>query len=158
MLSLIVAASENNVIGSHGKTPWHLKDDITLFRNLTIGKTIILGRKTFESIGHPLEGRQNIVLTSTKGIENKEVVVAHSISDAIKKSKSKDIYVVGGGQIFQEAEHYADKIYLTRVHETIEGDTFFKFDTRQWREVSRQEFAADSNNDYDFSFITLVRI
>jgi dihydrofolate reductase len=119
ILSLLVAADENNVIGKDNKLPWHLPNDLRYFKNLTWAMPILMGRKTFESIGKPLQGRKSIVITRSDGWKHEGVEVVHSVEEAIEKAKSfgaKEIFVIGGAEIFQTAFPKAERIYLTRIH------------------------------------------
>lgn len=160
MISLIVAASTNNVIGVAGELPWHLSDDLKRFKSLTMGKPIVMGRKTFESIGRALPGRQNIVITKQDGYLAEGCDVVGSVGGAIAAvSDSDEIMVIGGGEIYQLFLPLAQRIYLTRVATDVEGDTFFaELDDDTWRETAREEFQADENNDHDFAVHCFERI
>ena len=129
IISLIVAASTNNAIGSHNQLLWKLPKDLTFFKNTTWGNAIVMGRKTFESLGNkPLKGRFNIVITRQKGWTAEGITVVHSFEDAVFLAKShnyKELFVAGGGEIYTESIEKANQIYLTRVHTEIDGDTFF---------------------------------
>ena len=125
MLSLIVAASRNGVIGAGGKLPWHLPADLQRFKKLTMGHPILMGRKTFKSIGKPLPGRTNIVITRQEGFQACGAAVAHSLEEALQMcEKEAEVFVIGGAEIYKQALPLADKIYLTRVEQDFEGDTF----------------------------------
>ena len=141
-ISLIAAASENNVIGNHGKIPWDIPEDLQHFRTVTLGKPIIMGRKTYESIGHPLPKRQNIVITRQEDFVAEGCEVVSSLEDALRvagKDHSEEVFVIGGGEIYREALPKADRVYLTRVHATIEGDAYFpEFHPEHWVEVSKE--------------------
>lgn len=140
-ISLIAAVSENNVIGDHGRIPWDLPEDLQHFRTITLGKPIIMGRKTYESIGHPLPKRQNIVITRQKDFIAEGCEVVGSLEDALQVAgkDSEEVFVIGGGEIYREAFPKADRVYLTRVHATIEGDAYFpEFHPEHWQEVSRE--------------------
>lgn len=162
LLSLIVAASDNNVIGKDNTLPWHLPDDLKYFRTKTKGKTIIMGRKTHESIGKPLPDRRNIVISTTvKSIKGCEVY--SSLDDALMKLRDEgvtdEVFVIGGARIFQEAlmeimaELSVKKIYLTRVHADIDGDVFLPDITwKHWTLVSGEEHAKDKEHAYSFTF------
>ncbi len=158
-LSLIVAASENHVIGKGGKIPWHLPADLKHFRDLTQGHPVIMGRKTYESIGHPLPNRTNIVITRGKEVKIEGCTIVHSLEDALRiVSDSPEVFVIGGGEIYKEALPLADRIYLTRVHAIVEGDAFFpEIDPKQWREVSRERHAADAEHLYPYTFLVYER-
>lgn len=128
-LSIIAAISTNRVIGRDNKIPWHISEDLRRFKALTIGHPIIMGRKTFESIGKPLPKRANIVITRDKDYSAPGIDVAHSIEEAIEAAKTKEgseeIFIIGGGQIYSQSIHLADKLYLTVVDQEIKGDVFF---------------------------------
>src|SRR5437764_2605718 len=150
ILSLLVAASENNVIGKENKLPWHLPDDLKYFKNLTWAMPILMGRKTFESIGKPLPGRKSIVITRNEDWMHKGVDVVHSIKEAIEKAESfgvKEVFVIGGAEIFKTALPGADRIYLTRIHRAFEGDVYFPaIDENTWQRVSHRYCEADEKN------------
>ncbi len=156
-VSLIVALSENLVIGKDNKLPWHISEDLKRFKEVTKGHPVIMGRKTFESIGRPLPGRLNIVITRNSGWKQEGVEVVSSLDEAIKLAKQKDteeIFVIGGGQIFEEAIKLADKLYLTIVHENIEGDTYFPDYSEFKKEVFKEE---GQSNNLKFTFLELER-
>jgi dihydrofolate reductase len=164
-ISIIVAASENNVIGKDNTLPWHLPNDLKYFKDKTMGHCVVMGRKNFESIPdkfRPLSGRTNIVITRQKDYRPQGSIIIHSIDDAIQFAKEQgetDCFVVGGGEIFKQSIHLCDVIYITRIHQQIEGDIFFpKLNPAEWKEVSREDFKADEKNEYDYSFIKLLRI
>ncbi len=159
VLSLIVAASENNVIGAHNRLPWHLPDDLKRFRTLTKGHTVIMGRKTYESIGRPLPERRNIVISRRKDFVADGCIVSDSLDSAIAQAGAGDIFVIGGGEIYRAAMAVADRIVLTRVHATIEGDAFFpEISLSEWKEVSREEHPKDDRHPYAFTFILYERL
>ena len=159
MLSIIVAVSENNVIGRDNGLPWRLSADLKRLKALTMGHHLIMGRKTWESLGRPLPGRTNVVITSLKNFVAEGAVVVHSLSAAIKVAENdSEIFIFGGGRVFQEALPAVEKIYLTVVHKTIDGDTFFpELNKDEWKEIERSSHKADEKNEFDYSFITLVR-
>jgi len=160
-ISLIVAASENNVIGRDNTLPWDLPDDLQFFREKTEGHPIILGRKNYESIGRPLPNRTNIIVSRQEGLEIEGCTVFTSIEEAIDWAKQIDdgeAFVIGGGQIYKLALPMADRVYLTRVHEEIEGDVLFpELPEDEWEEVERTEHSKDNRHAYEFSFITYDR-
>lgn len=150
---LIAAASENNVIGKKGRIPWDLPDDRGHFRDLTEGYPIIMGRKTFESLGRPLPKRRNIVVTRSDRIfEGCEAV--HSLDDALKLCMDEpEVWVIGGGEIYRETLSKADRIELTRVHATVDGDAFFpEIDDSHWRLVKEESHPLDVKHQYAFTF------
>lgn len=146
-ISLIAAASENNVIGNHGTIPWNIPEDMKHFRTLTTGKPVIMGRKTYESIGHPLPKRPNIVITRQKRFTAEGCHVVASLDEALQIADCKnaeEVFVIGGGEIYREALEKADRIYLTRVHATIEGDAFFpEFHPEHWNVVREERYEGD---------------
>ena len=163
MISIIVAIAQNRAIGKNNKLLWRLSTDLKHFKTLTSGHAIIMGRKTFESIGKPLPNRTNIVITrSDKVSDDASVLVADSIDKAIELAKQADgadeIFIVGGGNIYEQALSITDKIYLTEVKVSIEGDTYFpELSTDEWQEVSRVAYQKDEKNEYDFDIVELVR-
>ncbi len=156
MLSHIVAASENNVIGSHNELPWNLPNDFKYFKNKTWGMPVIMGRNTYESLKKSLPGRINIVVTGRKDWHPAGVLVCHSIDPAIEKAKesdAKEIFIIGGGEIFKETMDRVSRIYITRVHTTVEGDTFYpEINTTIWQRISAQSFPADDKHNYAYTF------
>jgi len=158
-LSLIVAVSKNGVIGHKGQLPWRIPSDLKYFKLMTMGKPIIMGRRTFESIGTALEGRQNIVISRKKNI-NGEVEVACSLEKALdiaSEANPKEVMIIGGGEIYNLALTKADRIYLTEVDIDVNGDT--KFPTlapKNWKEVSRKFISAQGNTP-GHSFVVLER-
>jgi dihydrofolate reductase len=152
-LSLIVAMSRNRTIGAHGKIPWHLPGELKLFKELTMGHHIIMGRKTWESIGRLLPGRTTVIVTRQRGYGVPGAIVAHSLREAIAACRGdKEIFVIGGAEIFQEALPLADRVYLTTVEADVPGDTFMpEFDGSAWRETSSRSFPADERNRYPYT-------
>jgi len=158
-ISLIVAASTNNVIGVAGDLPWHLSDDLKRFKALTMGKPIVMGRKTFESIGRALPGRQNIVITTQAEFAAAGCDIVSSPEAAIvAAAEAEEVMIIGGGEIYRLFLPLADRIYLTRVAVILEGDTVFPaIDGSDWLETARKEHSADGSNDYDFTILTYFR-
>ncbi|MBI3336923.1 dihydrofolate reductase [Candidatus Peregrinibacteria bacterium] len=155
---LIAAASENNVIGKNGKIPWDLPDDVKHFRDLTQGRAIVMGRKTFESLGKPLPKRRNIVVTHSDRIfDGCETV--HSFEEALKVcADESEVWVIGGGGIYREALAIADRIEFTRVHATVEGDAFFPVvDRSDWNLKKSLHHPIDAKHQYAFTFETWER-
>lgn len=156
VLSLLVAAAENNVIGRENQLPWHLPNDLKYFKNVTWGMPILMGRKTFDSIGKPLPGRKSIVITRNKEWNHDNVEVVHSVEAAIQLAKQEDvkeIFVIGGAEIFKTSFEKADRIYLTRVHQPVEGDVYFPtIDEATWSLVSSKYCEADEKNAYAHTF------
>tara|TARA_R110002012_G_scaffold66692_2_gene174334 strand:- start:308 stop:1222 length:915 start_codon:yes stop_codon:yes gene_type:complete len=160
-LTIIVAAGEKNEIGKNNDLIWHLKDDLKRFKALTSGHHIIMGRKTFESFPKPLPNRTHIVITRQKNyIVPEGVVVVNSLEEAFKFIKNDNQpFIIGGGEIYKQALPYAEKIELTRVHDTFDADTFFPvIDADNWREIKNVFHTTDDNHEHEFSFLTFERI
>ena len=164
-ISIIVAMANNRAIGKDNKLLWHLPQDLKYFKRITMGKPIIMGRKTFESIGRPLPGRLNIVITRQTDWQHEGVKVVHCIDDALQLAQAQsfidggdEVMVIGGAEIYQSALPQANKLYLTRVDATIDGDAFFpEIDDTIWAESSRESFSSSENNPYDYAFCVLER-
>ena len=159
-LTLIVAVSENQVIGKDNDLIWDLSIDLQRFKSLTSGHHMIMGRKTFESFPKPLPNRTHIVITRQANYAVPEgVVVVNSIEKAIAAVQNDEQpYIIGGGEIYKQALPYASIIELTRVHGNFEGDTYFpEIDLNQWKEIKRERISKDENHACDFSFITYIR-
>jgi dihydrofolate reductase len=160
-ISLIVAASENNVIGAKGGLPWHLPNDFARMKQLTMGHPIIMGRKTHESIGRVLPGRRNIVITRKQGMQIAGCDVVASLPQAFgvaRQDKSDEVFIFGGGEIFRDALPQADRVYMTRVHAKIAGDTTFpELPANEWKEVSRERHEPDATHAHAYSFIDYER-
>ena len=159
-ISLIVAAATNNVIGRDGGLPWHLSEDLKRFKRLTTGKAIIMGRLTYESIGKPLPDRRNIVISSREGLEidGCEVVASPDAAIALT-ADDEEVVVIGGGGVYAQMLPMADRIYLTRVHASVDGDTYIpEISEDEWQVVDEENFPADESGQYGFSFVTLDRI
>lgn len=160
-ISLIVAASENNVIGVKGALPWHLPNDFARMKQLTMGHPIIMGRKTHESIGRVLPGRRNIVVTRQQGKEFPGCDVVGSLQQALgvaKQDKVEEVFIFGGGEMYREALPLADRVYMTRVHAKVEGDALFpELPTGEWTERSRERHEADEWHAHAYSFVEYER-
>lgn len=158
-ISLVVAASRNHVIGVAGGLPWHLSDDLRRFKSLTMGKPVVMGRKTFESIGRALPGRQNIVITTQPDFTAEGCDVVSSPEAAVAAAPAgSEIMVIGGGEIYRLFLPLADRVYLTRVDAVVTGDTYFpELPAADWQETARESFSADERNDHDFAVITCER-
>jgi dihydrofolate reductase len=159
-LSIIVALSENNVVGINNQLPWHLSADLKRVKALTMGHHLIMGRKTFESIGKPLPGRTNVIITRNNNYHADGITVVSSLNEALEKAKDdNEAFIFGGGEIFREALPVVNKIYMTRIHQNFEGDTRFpELNPEEWKVISRQDFNSDEKNNYNYSFIDLIRI
>ncbi len=158
-LSLIVAMDENGLIGRDNDLPWRLPNDLRYFKQTTMGKPIVMGRKSYESIGKPLAGRQNIVLTRDPDWQAQGCTVVTGLDAAVQAAADAgEVMVIGGAQVYEQALPLAQRIYLTRIHARFEGDTWFPaLPADQWREVSRQDHAADERNAWPHSFLVLER-
>lgn len=159
MLSLIVAVGENNEIGKDGKMPWHLPADLKHFKALTLGRPVIMGRRTFAAIGKPLPGRRNIVVSRNPKFNAPGCETARSLTDAlVLAAGAKEIMLIGGGELYREALPRAQRIHLTRVHARFDADTFFPpLDSAEWKETAREDHAADERNPFAYSFVMLER-
>ena len=156
IISLVVAAAKNNGIGKDGKMPWHLPNDMKHFKNVTWGLPVIMGRKTYESLGKPLPGRTNIIITRQQYQAAEGVFVVHDIKEAMAaaaETDAKEAFVIGGGEIYRQTLPVTQRIYLTRVHTTIEGDTYFpEISESEWNLLSQLDFTADEKHAYAYSF------
>jgi len=153
-LSLIVAVAENGVIGRDNALPWHISEDLRYFKQVTSGKTVIMGRKTYQSIGRPLPKRTNIVVTRDPGFTAEGVLIAHSLDEALAKAGDGEAVVIGGSSLFDEALKRADRFYLTEIHRAYEGDVHFPaWDKEAWQETSRRDVPGDP----DISFVVFER-
>lgn len=160
-LSMIVATAQNRVIGRDNALPWYLPNDLKYFKQTTLGKPVIMGRKTYESIGKPLPGRTNIVITRQTDYQPEGVKVVHSVAEARDLAESvclidgqEEAMIMGGAEIYTLALSDADRLYLTEVHADVEGDAYFpEYDKTEWQEISREDFSAEGPNPYDYSFV-----
>ncbi len=158
ILSFIVAVSDNNAIGKHNKLPWHLPEDLKFFKRTTMGKPVIMGRKTFESLGKHLPGRLNIILSARKDMVLPEGVLLYdNINSAIERMQQENVnegFIIGGGQIFEATMPLADRMYITRVHTIIEGaDAFFPaIDHTHWKLTGKEIHHVDDHHKYSFAF------
>ncbi len=161
---LIVAVAENGVIGAQGKIPWRLKSDMQRFKAMTIGKPVVMGRKTFVSLPKPLPGRTNIVVTRDRDFRAQGAIVAGSfadaraiaLGDALRRSAA-EIAVIGGAEIYAQWMDIADRLEVTEVHARPEGDTCFNIDAARWQEVARERHPAGPDDSADFSYVTYRR-
>ncbi len=156
IISLVVAAANNNAIGKNNQLLWHLPNDMKYFKNVTWGMPVVMGRKTFESLGKPLAGRKNIVLTKQEGWKAEGVVAVKEFKDAlflVKEMDVKEVMVIGGGEIYRSVFDKANRIHMTRVEAEFEADTFFPvIDPKVWRLVSQKNYEADERHKYNYSF------
>lgn len=159
MLSLIVAISQNRVIGRDNAMPWHLPDDLKYFRRVTKGNPVIMGRKTHESIGRPLPQRQNIVVSRDPNYHTVGCSVVGSLEAALATAEpGKEAFIIGGAALYRQSLSMVDRVYLTEVRATVEGDTFFPELGNQWQEVSRQPHLADSEHVFAFDWVVLEQV
>jgi len=164
-LAVIVAQAENRVIGNQNRLPWHLPEDLKYFKAVTLGKPIIMGRKTYESIGRPLPGRTNIVVTRDLDYQREGVEVVHSLDQAIARAEQvaligggDEALVIGGAELYGQALDRCQRLYLTQVHAAVEGDARFPaFSPEEWSTVACEEHAASGSNPFAYSFIVLER-
>lgn len=163
--SMIVAMAKNGVIGRNNKLPWYLPEDLKYFKRVTLGKPVIMGRLTYESIGRPLPGRMNIVVTRNKDWQADGVVAVSSLQEAFVRAEAQavlddvdELMIIGGAQLYNLAAPEVDRIYLTEVHAAVDGDAHFNaVDWALWREIAREDFAAVEPNPYDYSFVVYER-
>jgi dihydrofolate reductase len=155
IITLVVAASINNAIGKNGQLLWHLPRDLKFFKNTTWGMPVVMGRKTFEAVNKPLPGRTNIVITKQPGWGAANVIIAGDLNDALQKAADtncKETFIIGGGEIYRQTMNIANIIYMTRVHATLDGDTFFpEIDKAIWELKESVEFPADEKHAYAFT-------
>jgi dihydrofolate reductase len=165
-IALIVAAARNGVIGRGGQLPWRLSTDLKRFRALTMGKPMIMGRKQYDSVGRPLDGRDNIVVTRNRSFSVPCIIVEHDLDAALVTARKlaagrgvEEIMIIGGAEIFALSMPHATRIYLTQVHADVPGDVVFHPPgPPDWREVSREDHPAGPKDDYDFSYVLLERV
>ncbi|MHA7877897.1 MAG: dihydrofolate reductase [Bacteroidota bacterium] len=160
-ISIIVAKTLNHVIGLGNRLPWHLPNDLQHFKHITMGHHVIMGRKTFMSIGKPLPGRKLIIVTRNPNYRAAEGTVVQDIATALtvaKQAGETDVFIAGGGTIYRAMLAWVDKIYLTEIKAQFEGDTFFPvINTKEWKEIKRVHHVADSKHAYAYDFVELVR-
>lgn len=161
MISLMLAMDENRVIGKDNQLPWHLPADLQYFKKVTMGHPIVMGRKTYESIGRLLPGRENIIITRNTSYQVKGAVMMHNVADIKEYADNceKEVFVIGGSEIFSEILPETDKLYITHIHHTFEGDTYFpQIDSSQWRVSTSVKGIVDDENIYQHDFIILERL
>lgn len=157
MITIIAAIAKNNALGKNNQLIWHLPSDLIRFKKVTSGHCVLMGRKTFESLGKPLPNRTNIIITRNKNYQQNGCLVVNSLEKAITESKKYDEnpFILGGAEIYKQSLKFANKLDITFVHHSFEADVFFpKIDTSIWIETSREDFKKDEKNKYDFSFVT----
>lgn len=161
MINIVVAKASNNVIGAKNNLIWYLPNDLKHFKSLTSGHPIIMGRKTFESLGRPLPNRTNIVVTRDQDWNAEGIVKVNSLVKAIEEAQkiNNEIDIIGGGNIYKQAMEFTDILYVTEVHHEFDGDTYFpEIDSYEWEEVEREDFKKDDKHAYAYSFVTYKRV
>jgi dihydrofolate reductase len=162
IISHLVAASLNNVIGKDNKIPWHLPNDLKFFKNQTWGMPVVMGRKTYESLDKPLPGRINIVVTKKPDWKRDDVITVNTIDDGIRKAcdtDCKEVFIIGGGEIFKQSMEIANRLFITRIDTTIEGDTFYPdFDKTKWKLISADPHTKDEKHAFAYTFQLWERI
>ena len=160
MITIIAAIANNNALGKDNKLIWHLPADLKRFKKVTSGHCVIMGRKTFESLGKPLPNRTNIIITRNKNYKAEGCIVVNSLDQAIETAKKEDSnpFILGGAEIYKQAITIADKLDVTFVHHSFDADAFFpEIDFSIWKQESREDFKADEKNNYNFSFVTYTK-
>lgn len=160
MISLIWAMDKNRVIGSNNQLPWHLPEDLKYFKRVTMGCPIVMGRKTFDSIGRVLPGRENVIMTRDIDYVKEGCKIVHSLDELLQYSKGKkeEVFVIGGAEIFKETLPFADKLYITVIQHEFPGDTFFpSFSLNEWELVSSEAGLKNEQNPYDYDFLVYRR-
>ena len=161
IISLIVAMDECRGIGKNDRLPWHLSADLRRFKSITLGHHLIMGRKTYESIGKSLPGRISIVVTRNPDFQVEGAIRAHSFQEAIRTARNNgetEVFVIGGGEVFSQAIPQAQRIYLTLVHTTVLADVYFpEYEQSEWKIIESIEIPADSNNDYPSTYMILEK-
>ena len=157
-ISIIVAAADKGVIGKRGGLPWYLPAEMAYFKRNTMRHPIIMGRKTHESIGRALPGRNNIVISRNANYVAEGCIVVNSLDEALAAAGDADeVFIIGGESIYQQALPIADRIYLTKVRAAITGDKFFRYDPKDWQQVFSEKHTADAKNKYAYEFTVLTR-
>lgn len=159
MISLIVAMANHSVIGKDNQLPWHLPEDLRYFKAITMGHPVIMGRKTFESIGKALPGRQNIVVSTNRDYAAPSCLVVTSLNDALEVAEVTDeTFVIGGAKLFETALPIAEKLYITRIYADIDGNTFFpKLDSSEWQEARCEKYTQQKPQGLAYAFLQYVR-
>ncbi len=159
MISMIWSMDRNGVIGRDNRMPWHLPADLAYFKSKTLGHTVIMGRKTYESIGRPLPGRKNVIITRDVNYRADGCSICNSIEEALKLGLEEEVFIIGGADIYGKFLPFADKLYITFIEDTFEGDAFFpSVDFEQWELVSRKQGERNEKNPYDYYFTEYKRI
>lgn len=162
IVSAIFAVSENNVIGKGNDLPWRMPADLKHFKKTTMGHPVIMGRKSFDSIGRPLPGRHNIVVTRDRNFSAEGVSVVHSLREAVEiagEDRPEEVFIIGGAQIYERAFPYCDRLYMTKIHTEAEGDVFLPtVDFSDWKLISEEKHSPDEKNIHDYTFRIYERI
>ncbi len=159
MITIIAAVAANNALGKNNQLIWHIPADLKRFKKVTSNHHVIMGRKTYESLGKPLPNRTNIIITRNKEYTVEGCVIVNSLQEAIEVAKEdSNPFILGGAQIYKQALNFANKLDLTLVHHNFEADAFFpEIDLKVWKEISREDFKADEKNSYNYSFVTFIK-
>ncbi|MDP4083540.1 MAG: dihydrofolate reductase [Bacillota bacterium] len=155
MISYIVAMDENRVIGKENQLPWRLPEDLKFFKRVTMGHPVAMGRKTFESIGRKLPGRENMIITRNREFQCEDCTIFYSVQDFVEDSKrrNEEVFVIGGAEIFKESFPFVDRLYITHIHERFSGDTFFpEFNIQEWMLQSCEKGPKNEQNPFDYEF------
>lgn len=160
--SIIAAVAENNVIGKNNDLVWHLPADLKYFKETTKGHFVMMGRKTFESFGKPLRNRTHIIITRDKNYSYPDCYVVHNLQEAYdiaEKNNQQEIFILGGAEIYRQSIDQTDRLYITEIRESFDGDTFFpEINKNKWKEVERNDFEPDEKNKYPYSFVRYERV
>lgn len=157
MISYVFAMDKNRLIGKQNDLPWHLPADLKHFKKVTMGEPILMGRKTYDSIGRPLPGRENIILTRDKSYQTEGCTVLHTVQDALDRQDG-ELCVIGGAEVFRLFMPYVERMYVTRIDESFTGDTYFpEYDESEWNVVERAPGILDEKNKYPHEFLTLEK-
>ncbi|MDN4072340.1 dihydrofolate reductase [Fictibacillus terranigra] len=158
MISFVFAMDENRLIGNRNELPWYLPADLQYFKKVTMGKPIVMGRKTFDSIGKPLPGRENIILTRNESFQAEGCTIIHSVQQALER-KEEEVCVIGGAEVFSLFMPYVQRMYITKINESFQGDTYFpEIDESEWKLVSETPGNVDEKNKYSHDFLVIEKI
>ncbi|MFC3885238.1 type 3 dihydrofolate reductase [Bacillus songklensis] len=159
MISLIAAMDENRLIGKNNDLPWRLPADLAYFKKVTMGRTVVMGRKTFESIGKPLPGRENVIVTSRQDYKAEGAAVVHSLDELLAfDNHSKELFIIGGARLYEQTLPHANRLYLTEIQEQFEGDTYFPvFNQSEWNVIFKEQGVKDEKNSYTYFFTIYER-
>ena len=160
MIAIVVAAAENNVIGKDNGLIWHLPADLRHFKQITMGHPILMGRKTYESIGKPLPGRTSVLVTTQADYKAEGCIVAHNVQEALEQANrlDQDVYIIGGANLYEQTLPLTDTVYLTRVHHAFDGDAYFpELKEAEWEVTAQEHHEPDEKHKYSYSFLTLKR-